>query len=215
MLGQSAIRREPRSSVVMQFVQAFQVSDCRYLQEIEVVFAGITKIGDVSVDGGTPAIVLADTAVEQQVVAPSERTCAFYGLRSHGHLPDIVGFSPVGSPQRQRKTDEPFRSANCSGAMLFRRCAASCLRMNDIGAAISDVMRVTGLAVDVSRWAKNCLERRTYEGACVPRNKRLQNVHDFRFRPIPFSTESAHYRPPGPCSGCPRSGMTGGERPED
>jgi hypothetical protein len=87
-LGQSLICRESRTSVVMQFVQFFQVSDCRYLQAIEIIFAGITKIGDVAMEGGTPVIVLADTAVEQQVVPPSERTRAFYdGLRSHGHLP--------------------------------------------------------------------------------------------------------------------------------
>jgi hypothetical protein len=48
----------------MQFVRFFQVSDCRYLQEIEIIFAGITKIGDVAMEGGTPVIVLADTAVE-------------------------------------------------------------------------------------------------------------------------------------------------------
>jgi hypothetical protein len=72
----------------MQFVQFFQVSDCRYLQAIEIIFAGITKIGDVAMEGGTPVIVLADTAVEQQVVPPSERARAFYdGLRSHGQLP--------------------------------------------------------------------------------------------------------------------------------
>ena len=63
----------------------------------------VTKIGDVAIEGGTPAIVLADTAVEQQVVPPSERTRAFYGLRSHGHL-----------PKSQEKTDVPFRSANFS-----------------------------------------------------------------------------------------------------
>jgi hypothetical protein len=73
----------------MQFVQLFQVSDRRYLQEIEIIFAGIAKIGDVPKEGGTPVIVLADTTMEQQVVPPSERTCAFYGLRSHGHLPKV------------------------------------------------------------------------------------------------------------------------------
>jgi hypothetical protein len=71
----------------MQFIQFSQVSDCRYLQEIEIVFAGIKKIGDVEIEGGTPTIVLADTAMEQQVVPPSERTRTFYCLRSHGHLP--------------------------------------------------------------------------------------------------------------------------------
>jgi hypothetical protein len=72
----------------MQFVQFFQISDCRYLQVIEVIFAGITKIGDVAIEGGTPIIGLADTAVEQQVVPPSERARGFCGLRSHGHLPN-------------------------------------------------------------------------------------------------------------------------------
>jgi hypothetical protein len=72
----------------MEFVQFFQISDCRHLQEIEIIFAGITKIGDVAMEGGPPVIVLADIAVEQQVVPPSERTRTVYdGLRSHGHLP--------------------------------------------------------------------------------------------------------------------------------
>jgi len=48
----------------MQFVQLSQVSDCRCLQEIEIIFAGITKIGDIPIEGGTPVIVLADTTVE-------------------------------------------------------------------------------------------------------------------------------------------------------
>jgi hypothetical protein len=71
----------------MQFVQFFQVSDCRYLQAIEIIFAGITKVDDVAMEGGTPDIVLADIAVEQQVVSPSERTRAFYAGLGHGHLP--------------------------------------------------------------------------------------------------------------------------------
>jgi hypothetical protein len=71
----------------MQFVQFFQVSDCRYLQEIEIMLAGITKVGDVAIKGGTPVIVLADAAVEEQVVPPGKRTRAFYRKRSHGHLP--------------------------------------------------------------------------------------------------------------------------------
>ncbi|MCP3392822.1 hypothetical protein NLM27_29150 [Bradyrhizobium sp. CCGB12] len=71
----------------MQFIQLFQVGDCGYLQEIEILFAGIAKIGDVAVEGGTPVVVLADAAVEQQVVSPSERTRTFSGLRTHGHLP--------------------------------------------------------------------------------------------------------------------------------
>ena len=47
----------------MQFVQLFQVSDCSDLQEIEIIFASVTKISDVTMEGGTPAIVLADIAV--------------------------------------------------------------------------------------------------------------------------------------------------------
>jgi hypothetical protein len=73
----------------MQFVKVFQVSDRRYLQEIEITLAGITKVSDVAIQGGTPVIVLTDTTVEQQVVPPSKRTCAFYRLRSHSHLPKI------------------------------------------------------------------------------------------------------------------------------
>ena len=48
----------------MQFVQALQVTDCGYLQEIEIEIAGITKVGEITMEGGTPVIVLADTAVE-------------------------------------------------------------------------------------------------------------------------------------------------------
>jgi hypothetical protein len=86
----------------MQLVQISQVSDCSYLQESEIIFAGITKLGDVAMEGGTPAIVLADTAVAQQVVPPSECARALYGQRSHGHLPIFL-----------EKTDQPFRSALC------------------------------------------------------------------------------------------------------
>ncbi|AMA60514.1 hypothetical protein BCCGELA001_32755 [Bradyrhizobium sp. CCGE-LA001] len=71
----------------MQFIQLFQVGDCDNLQESEILFASSAKIGDVAVEGGTPVVVLADAAVEQQVVSPSERTRAFSGLRTHGHLP--------------------------------------------------------------------------------------------------------------------------------
>ena len=49
---------------VVQFVQALQVTDCGYLQEIEIEIAGITKVGEITMEGGTPVIVLADTAVE-------------------------------------------------------------------------------------------------------------------------------------------------------
>src|SRR6478609_1789925 len=107
----------------MQFVQFFQVTDCRYLQEIEIIFAGITKTGDVAIEGGTPAIVLADTAVEQQVVPPSERARAFCGWRSHGHL-----------PKGREGLSSRFRSANFSDVMLFRSCAARCLRASDVSA---------------------------------------------------------------------------------
>jgi hypothetical protein len=112
----------------MQFVQLPQVCDCRYLHEIEIIFAGITKIGDVAIEGGTPVIVLADTAVEQQVVPPSEGARAFYSLRSHGHL-----------QKSERKTDEPFRSANFSVVTLFRSCAARCLRAGDVGAEVGGI----------------------------------------------------------------------------
>jgi hypothetical protein len=71
----------------MQFVQIFQVSDCGYLQEIEIMFAGATKAGDVAIESRTSAIVLADAAVAQQIIPPSERTRAFCG--SHGHLPNF------------------------------------------------------------------------------------------------------------------------------
>jgi hypothetical protein len=47
----------------LQFVQFFQVYDCGDLQDIEIIFAGITKIVDVAIESGTPAIVLVDTAV--------------------------------------------------------------------------------------------------------------------------------------------------------
>jgi len=108
----------------MQFVQFFQVTDCRYLQEIEIIFAGITKIGDVAKEGGTHVIVLADTAVVQQVVPLSERARAFCGLRSHGHLPKA----------RERLVSR-FVPANFSDVMLFRSCARCAV---DIGAAIGD-----------------------------------------------------------------------------
>jgi hypothetical protein len=101
----------------MQFVQLFQVGDCGYLQETEITYAGITKIGDVAMKRGSPVIVLGDTRVAQQVVPPSERTRAFFCLRSHGHL-----------SKRQRKTGASFRSANLSDVMLFRSCAARFMR---------------------------------------------------------------------------------------
>src|SRR5689334_757771 len=98
----------------MQFVQLFQVSDCRYLQQIKIIFAGLTKIRDVAVEGGTPVIVLADAVVTQKVVTPSECTRTLCGLRSHGHLPIA-----------QKKTNNRFRSASSLGVMLFRSCAAA------------------------------------------------------------------------------------------
>ncbi|WFU24036.1 hypothetical protein QA649_39560 [Bradyrhizobium sp. CB1717] len=98
----------------MQFIQFFQISDCGYLQEIEVIFADIAKIGDVAEEGGTPVIILADAAMDQQIVPPSECTRAFSGLRTHG------------TSQSQRKIDDAFRSANLSVVTLFRSCAARC-----------------------------------------------------------------------------------------
>jgi len=71
----------------MQFVEFSQIGDCRYLQAIEIIFAGITKMSDVAIEGGTPVVVLADATVEQQVVPPRERARTIYGLRSHGRLP--------------------------------------------------------------------------------------------------------------------------------
>ena len=110
-LTESLIGGGSRSSVVMQLVQVSQVSDCSYLQESEIVFAGTTKMGDVAMEGGTPVIVLADTAVAQQVVPPSECARALlWPGDSHGHLPNA-----------HRKTDEPFRSVNLSDVMLFRQ----------------------------------------------------------------------------------------------
>src|SRR3954454_14592143 len=50
----------PWSAGTVQFVQALQVSDCGYLQEIEIEIAGIAKIGEETMAGGTPVIVLAD-----------------------------------------------------------------------------------------------------------------------------------------------------------
>jgi hypothetical protein len=85
----------------MQLVQFFQVLDGRYLQEIEIIFAGVAKIGDVATEGGVPAIILAYAAATQQVVPPSERTRTFYRLSSHGHL-----------PERSRMTHDRFRSPN-------------------------------------------------------------------------------------------------------
>jgi hypothetical protein len=73
----------------MQLVQFFQVSDCGDLEEIEIISASVTNVGDVSIESRTPAIVLIHIAVSQQVIPPSECTCTFYGLRSHGHLPKI------------------------------------------------------------------------------------------------------------------------------
>jgi hypothetical protein len=71
----------------MQFVQLFQIGDCGYLQATKITNAGITKISDVAMKSGTPAIVLGDTPVAQQVVPPSERARTFFCMRSHGHLP--------------------------------------------------------------------------------------------------------------------------------
>ena len=88
-LPQSLIRGKSRTSVVVEFVQAFQVTNCGYLQEVEIESAGITKVGEVTAEGGTPLIVLADPVVDQQVVPPGERARTFSGLNSHeAHLAD-------------------------------------------------------------------------------------------------------------------------------
>ncbi|MHC2375530.1 hypothetical protein ACVIQT_010227 [Bradyrhizobium diazoefficiens] len=56
----------------MQFVEFSQIGNCRYLQEIEIIFAGIAKMGDVAIEGGTPVVVLADAAVERAGPANSD-----------------------------------------------------------------------------------------------------------------------------------------------
>jgi hypothetical protein len=104
----------------MQFVEFLQISDCRYLQETEIILAGTTKIGDVTIEGGAPAVVLADTAMEQQVVPPSERTRAFCDLRNHGTSQE-KSWAP---PKRQRKPGDRLRSVHFSDVMLFRTLAA-------------------------------------------------------------------------------------------
>ena len=63
-LRQSLICGKSRTSVVVQFVEALQVAGCGYLQGIEIEVAGITKIGEVTMEGGTPVIVLPDAAVD-------------------------------------------------------------------------------------------------------------------------------------------------------
>jgi hypothetical protein len=49
----------------MQLVQLFQIGDCGYLQQIEIMYAGIRKISDVAMKRGSPVIVLGDTSVAQ------------------------------------------------------------------------------------------------------------------------------------------------------
>jgi hypothetical protein len=81
----------------MQFVQIFQVSHCRYLQDIEIIVAGIAKVGDVTIEHGSPAIILPDTAVTQR--------------QANAHAPSMAREVMSTSQFFQRKTDEPFRSA--------------------------------------------------------------------------------------------------------
>ena len=88
----------------MQLVQASQVSDCSYLQESEIVFAGTTKMGDVAMEGGTPVIVLADTAVAQQVVPPSE--CTRAAARRILEIANAV--EPIQGRIHIEKINEPF-----------------------------------------------------------------------------------------------------------
>ncbi|MDA9438790.1 hypothetical protein XH98_06580 [Bradyrhizobium sp. CCBAU 51745] len=160
----------------MQFVQFLQVSDCRYLQETEIIFCGIRKIGDVAIEGGTPSIVLADVVVSQQVVPPSKRTGAFYGLRTHVHL-----------PKDQRKTDDPFRSANLSDVILFRSCAARSWTM-------SMLQLQPSITHSVNVRFRTAFERTHFEWrvcpndrGCVPQKMRLHYARDFpvlaRLRP--------------------------------
>jgi len=123
----------------MQFVQFFQVSDCRYLQQIEIVFAGIAKIGDVAIEGETPAIVVADTAVEQQVVPPSERTRTFYGLRSHGHL-------PKGRESLTSRFVPRISEVECCSVASPQRVCAQAMSVRSVG----DVQDAVGHAVGCS-----------------------------------------------------------------
>jgi len=104
---------ESGTSFVMQFVEFPQISNRRDLQEIEIVLAGITEIGDVTIKGGIPVVVLADAAMEQQVVPPGERTCAFYGLRTHGHLP------------KAEKDGRALSFREFSDVMLFHCCCVA------------------------------------------------------------------------------------------
>lgn len=53
------------------------VSSKRLSLEIEVMFAGVTKVVDITQQGSRPSIVLADSTVEQQVVPPSKYARAF------------------------------------------------------------------------------------------------------------------------------------------
>ena len=77
-IGRRAIRPAFSSKLLPLFARA-RNHLCRYHEDWRR-----------SDQGGTPVIVLADAAVEQQVVPPGERTRAFYRLRSHGHLPKIM-----------------------------------------------------------------------------------------------------------------------------
>jgi hypothetical protein len=101
----------------MQSVQILQVSDRCYLQETEIIFAGFAQTGDVAREGSAPVIILADTAMEEHVVPPSECTCTFYGLSSHGR-----------ASKNQKGLPSLFVPAQCSDVMLFRSCAAAHVR---------------------------------------------------------------------------------------
>jgi hypothetical protein len=83
----------------------------------------------------------------------------------------------MGTSQRPRKTDEPFRSGFSHGVMLFPSCAARSLRAGDVGAAVGDVHDAIGHAVAVPlgssavpRTGASRLETRacSNDPACVP-----------------------------------------------
>jgi predicted secreted protein len=122
----------------MQFVQFFQVSDCRDLQEIEIIFAGVAKIGGRRERG-------------RNVCYRSHRYCcaaaSSSAKRTHMHLLWLEkSWAP---PKGRERLTSRFRSANFSGAILFRSCTASGLRAGDVGAAVGDVHDAIAHAVDV------------------------------------------------------------------
>lgn len=92
----------------------FRVSDCRDLQEVEIVFSGIAKISDVATKGGTPIIVLANAAVQQQVVPPSKRARLLWPEKS---------WKSWASPQSRERLASRFvpRIFRCNAVPWLRR----------------------------------------------------------------------------------------------